>query len=50
VNATPMTYRSASGRQFIVVATGGGDDAALVAFAIGAPSPAEAGPYPRGGE
>jgi quinoprotein glucose dehydrogenase len=34
VNATPMTYRSASGRQFIVVATGGGEDAALVAFAI----------------
>jgi glucose dehydrogenase len=34
VNATPMTYRTASGRQMIVVATGGGEDAALVAFAI----------------
>jgi glucose dehydrogenase len=34
-NATPMTYRAASGRQFIVIATGGGDDAALVAFALG---------------
>jgi quinoprotein glucose dehydrogenase len=34
VNATPMTYRSASGRQFIVAATGGGESAALVAFAL----------------
>ena len=33
VNGTPMTYRSASGRQFIVAATGGGENAALVAFA-----------------
>ena len=33
-NATPMTYRSASGRQFVVMATGGGEDAALVAFAL----------------
>ena len=31
---TPMTYRSASGRQFVVVATGGGEDASLVAFAL----------------
>ena len=31
---TPMTYRSASGRQFVVIATGGGEDAALVAFAV----------------
>ena len=30
---TPMTYRSRSGRQFVVVATGQGEDAALVAFA-----------------
>jgi quinoprotein glucose dehydrogenase len=34
VNGTPMTYRSKAGRQFVVVATGGGDDAALVAFAV----------------
>jgi quinoprotein glucose dehydrogenase len=34
VNATPMTYRTRSGRQFVVVATGGGDDASLVAFAL----------------
>ena len=34
VNGTPMTYRSASGRQFIVAATGGGENAALVAFAL----------------
>jgi quinoprotein glucose dehydrogenase len=35
VNSTPMTYRTATGRQFIVAATGGGENAALVAFAIG---------------
>ena len=34
VNGTPMTYRSAGGRQFVVVATGGGEDASLVAFAL----------------
>ena len=32
-SANPMTYRTRSGRQFIVIATGGGEDAALVAFA-----------------
>ena len=31
--ANPMTYRALSGRQFIVIATGVGEDAALVAFA-----------------
>ena len=30
----PMTYRAQSGRQFIVIATGAGPDAALVAFAV----------------
>ena len=30
----PMTYRAQSGRQFIVIATGAGPDAALVAFAL----------------
>jgi hypothetical protein len=30
-----MTYRTMSGRQFIVMATGTGADNALVAFAIG---------------
>ena len=34
VNGTPMTYRSAAGRQLIVVATGGGEDATLVAYAL----------------
>jgi len=34
-NATPMTYRSKNGRQFVVIATGGGEDATLVAFALG---------------
>ena len=32
-NANPMTYRTRSGRQFVVIATGAGADAALVAFA-----------------
>ncbi len=32
-NGNPMTYRTASGRQIVVIATGGGSDAALVAFA-----------------
>jgi quinoprotein glucose dehydrogenase len=36
-NGTPMTYRSRAGRQFVVVATGAGEDAALVAFALGPP-------------
>src|SRR6266850_7087224 len=34
VSATPMTYKAKSGRQFVVVATGIGPDAALVAFAV----------------
>ncbi|HEY7291482.1 MAG TPA: pyrroloquinoline quinone-dependent dehydrogenase [Vicinamibacterales bacterium] len=33
-NATPMTYRAKNGRQFVVIATGGGEDAALTAFAL----------------
>ncbi|HZT76327.1 MAG TPA: pyrroloquinoline quinone-dependent dehydrogenase [Vicinamibacterales bacterium] len=33
--STPMTYRSASGRQMIAIATGAGDNAALVAFSLG---------------
>jgi quinoprotein glucose dehydrogenase len=33
--AVPMTYRTRSGRQFVVVATGTGADNALVAFALG---------------
>ena len=32
-SANPMTYRSRSGRQFVVIAAGAGPDAALVAFA-----------------
>ena len=32
-NANPMTYRARSGRQFVVIATGAGAGAALVAFA-----------------
>jgi quinoprotein glucose dehydrogenase len=34
VTGTPMTYRSPSGRQYIVAATSTGADAALVAFAL----------------
>src|SRR5688572_10569451 len=33
-SATPMTYRAKSGRQFIVMATGGGTSATLVAWAL----------------
>jgi len=33
-SGTPMTYRAKSGRQFIVMATGGGANAALVAWAL----------------
>ena len=33
-SGNPMTYRTRSGRQFIVIATGAGPDAALVAFAL----------------
>lgn len=33
-HGTPMTYRTSSGRQFIVIASGSGDNAALVAFAL----------------
>jgi quinoprotein glucose dehydrogenase len=33
-NATPMTYRARNGRQYVVVATGGGEDASLMAFAL----------------
>jgi glucose dehydrogenase len=43
VNGTPMTYRSSGGRQFVVAATGSGEDASLVAFAL--EGPAKAGHY-----
>ena len=33
-SGNPMTYRSQSGRQFILIATGAGPDASLVAFAL----------------
>jgi quinoprotein glucose dehydrogenase len=49
VNATPMTYRSASGRQFIVAATGGGEDAVLVAFALDGAGPPSREGLPEGG-
>ena len=32
--AVPMTYRTRSGRQFVVVATGTGADNSLVGFAL----------------
>jgi quinoprotein glucose dehydrogenase len=32
--ATPMTYRTASGKQFVVIASGSGGDATLTAFAL----------------
>ena len=33
-SANPMTYRTSSGRQFVVIATGTGLDATLAAFAL----------------
>ena len=36
-NANPMTYRAGSGRQYVVIATGSGEDAALVASLARAP-------------
>jgi quinoprotein glucose dehydrogenase len=33
-SATPMTYRARSGRQFVVMATGGGTNASLVAWVL----------------
>ena len=33
-SANPMTYKTRSGRQFVVIATGGGPDATLAAFAL----------------
>ena len=33
-SANPMTYKARSGRQFVVIATGAGPDASLVAFAL----------------
>jgi quinoprotein glucose dehydrogenase len=41
VTATPMTYRTADGRQLVVVAAGQGDEASLIAFGLpqGAVSP-----------
>jgi quinoprotein glucose dehydrogenase len=40
--ANPMTYLGRDGRQYIVIATGSGDDAVLKAFALDAPSAAPA--------
>jgi quinoprotein glucose dehydrogenase len=33
-SSTPMTYRAKSGRQFVVIATGQGNNAALMAFSL----------------
>ena len=38
-SGNPMTYRARSGRQFVVIATGGGPDARLAAFALGSGRP-----------
>jgi quinoprotein glucose dehydrogenase len=34
-SSNPMTYRSRGGRQFVLIANGGGADATLTAFAVG---------------
>jgi len=33
-NANPMTYRTRSGRQFVVIATGSGENGKLMTFAL----------------
>ena len=33
-SGTPMTYRSGSGRQFVLITTGSGTDQELIAFAL----------------
>ena len=33
-SSTPMTYRTKSGRQFVIIAAGQGNNAALMAFAL----------------
>jgi mono/diheme cytochrome c family protein len=47
-SANPMTYRSRSGRQFVVIASGAGPDATLTAFALstGAPTTTTTAPAP----
>jgi glucose dehydrogenase len=32
--STPMTYRTKAGKQFVIVATGAGQGAKLIAFAL----------------
>ena len=46
-SSTPMTYRTRSGRQFVVIAAGQGNNAALMAFALGSPSTEKAGSQSR---
>ena len=44
----PMTYRTRSGRQFVVIATGAGPDATLAAFALRTGSTTTAARSPAG--
>jgi quinoprotein glucose dehydrogenase len=43
-DATPMTYQTKAGRQIVVVAAGGGANAALMAFALPAATPSSEPP------
>ena len=43
-SSTPMTYRTRSGRQFVVIAAGQGNNASLMAFAVGSPPTDKTGP------
>jgi mono/diheme cytochrome c family protein len=47
-SANPMTYRSRSGRQFVLIANGAGPDSTLTAFALstGAPTTTSSTPPP----
>jgi glucose dehydrogenase len=44
--STPMTYRSRAGRQLVVIATGAGRGATLVAFGLPAPQKTTASTKP----
>jgi len=48
-SANPMTYRTRSGRQFVVIATGSGPDATLAAFALPTGRPATTARSTAGG-
>ena len=45
-HGTPMTYRTGTGRQFVVIASGSGNNAVLVAFALDKNAGSETASHP----